>query len=107
MAHTKIGWDAHKAFVKRKNFKRANTEVHNGVLYLFGNPIVKDNGDGSISISNCGHYTLTTKERLSHFVNLFQRDHIWYLEGKEWDKPSQWTKVTDWKGKGSRNGNNS
>ncbi len=57
--------------------------VNNNTLYLFGNAIARYN-DGVLEISNAGHETVTTKERLNclltkvgYDLHLVQRNWVW------------------------------
>lgn len=63
-----------------------NTKVDSTGLYLFGNHIARDAGEGHVAISNRGWFTLTTKDRLNALcnVNISQRKGKWYLNGQEW-----------------------
>ena len=71
----KITEKAYNAFMNRERFSGNNTEVitdNSGdtIMYLFGNPIAKYNGE-NIYISAGGYKpTVTTRERLSPFVNI-------------------------------------
>jgi hypothetical protein len=64
-----------------------NTKVDSTGLYLFGNHIARDAGEGHVAISNRGWFTLTTKDRLNALCNvgISQRKGKWYLNGFEWD----------------------
>jgi ribonucleotide reductase beta subunit family protein with ferritin-like domain len=79
------------AFLNGKNFKSGNTKVYNflgqTILELHGNEIAYINKDGIISITNRGWFSNTTKERLNALpnVNIYQRNFVWYLNGKAWD----------------------
>jgi hypothetical protein len=48
---------------------------------------IKDRITNKISITNCGWFTPTTKERLNALpnVNIVQKNFVWYLNGQEWD----------------------
>ena len=54
-------------------------------MFLHGNKIAEKR-DGALWITNAGWNTVTTKERLNGLdgVTIFQRKHVWYLNGKEW-----------------------
>ena len=75
------------ALTNGRKFSSKNTKVVDGNLYLFGNHIARDAGEGHIAISNRGHFTLTTKDRLNGFrnVNVSQKNYEWSLNGKPWD----------------------
>ena len=85
--------DSISAFNNAVAFKRDNTEVkvlpNVTILYLFGNAIAYQYNDPerTLSITNCGWDTATTKERLNAIcgVNIQQIKGIWYLNGKQWD----------------------
>ena len=90
------------AFLNRRNFKKSNMEVWNGYecspqlvtkLFLHGNLIAEMDKYGTISITNAGWETNTTKERLNGLpnVSINQKNFIWYLNGKEWN--GDWIKV--------------
>ena len=68
--------DAYSAFNSRKRFKSSNTEVRvdGDVVYLLlhGNRIVKRTKDG-LFLSHAGWPTVTTRERLSPFVNTIRK----------------------------------
>ena len=85
--------DSINAFINAKEFKRDNTQVevlpNITVLYLHDNAIAYRYNDPerTLTISNCGWFTPTTKERLNALpnVNIYQRNFKWFLNGKEWD----------------------
>lgn len=78
------------AFKEGRNFKQSNTKVEvlgkTRYLYLFDNLIAIMNDTG-LSISNCGWFSNTTKERLNGLpsVSIYQRKGKWYLNGREWN----------------------
>jgi hypothetical protein len=88
-----ITLDACRAFMAAQPFKRSNTEVvvlpNVTVLKLFGNEIAYRYNDPekTLSITNCGWESSTTKERLNGIegVRIHQRKGQWYLNGKEWN----------------------
>ena len=59
------------------------------VLKLHGNAIAYKYNDPkqTLSITNCGWESNTTKERLNALpnVSIQQKNFVWYLNGKEWD----------------------
>jgi hypothetical protein len=59
------------------------------ILKLFGNEIAYRYNDPekTLSITNCGWESSTTKERLNGIegVRIHQRKGQWYLNGKEWN----------------------
>lgn len=88
----KITQESIEAFNDNSNFKKANMQVtSDGIstdLMLHGNHIATKNiRTGEISISNCGYFTQTTKERLNGIsgVHIQQKQGVWYLNGEEWD----------------------
>jgi len=74
-------------------FKRDNTEVvvlpNVTVLKLFGNEIAYRYNDPerTLSITNCGWKSNTTKDRLNAIegVSINQSKKVWYLNGEAWD----------------------
>jgi len=90
----KITRDSINAFMNDRNFKRQNMEVrinpnNQTELVLHGNVIAYRHPDlnRTISITNCGWETTTTKERLNGIegVNIVQRNFQWYLNGVAWN----------------------
>ena len=89
----KITMETGKAFNKAMPFKESNTEIivlpNVTIMKLFGNNIAYKYNDPqqTLSITNCGYSTPTTKDRLNAIdgVNIVQRNNVWYLNGKEWD----------------------
>ena len=89
----KITKESVSAFMNAQNFKKSNTEVvvltNVTVLKLFGNEIAYRYNDpeNTLSITNCGWETNTTKERLNGIprVNIYQKNWQWYLNGEEWN----------------------
>ena len=85
--------DSINAFINAKEFKRDNTQVevlpnvtvlklhNNAIAYRYNDP------ERTLTISNCGWFTPTTKERLNALpnVNIYQRNFKWFLNGKEWN----------------------
>ena len=88
-----ITLDAVYAFMNAEKFKRDNTEVevfeNVTVLKLFGNKIayLYNGPERTLSITNAGWFTNTTKERLNAIpvVHIKQRKGEWYLNGEVWD----------------------
>ena len=77
-------------FLNGKNFKSSNTVVeiqeNKSTLKLHNNSIaILENN--KLSISNCGWFSNTTKERLNGLPNVTikQKKGIWYLNEIEWD----------------------
>ena len=85
--------DACRAFIAARPFKRSNTEVvvldNVTILKLFGNEIAYRYNDPekTLTITNCGWKSNTTKERLNgiYAVRIHQRKGEWYLNGELWD----------------------
>tara|TARA_R110002126_G_scaffold19941_1_gene74485 strand:+ start:600 stop:914 length:315 start_codon:yes stop_codon:yes gene_type:complete len=88
-----------KAFMNAEKFSKSNMLVEvlpnvtilkyhgNSIAYKYNNP------KQTISITNCGWETTTTKERLNGVIELaglnigkiYQKNWQWYLDGKEWN----------------------
>jgi hypothetical protein len=89
----KITEQSVNAFMNAKKFNKGNMSVdvlpNVTVLKLHGNEIAYRYNDpkNTISITNCGWKTNTTKERLNGIpnVSIYQKDWQWYLNGKKWD----------------------
>jgi len=81
------------AFMNAKRFKKQNTVVevlpNVTILKLHGNSIAYRYNDPqrTLSVTNCGWFTPTTKERLNALpnVDIRQKNFLWYLNGKEWN----------------------
>ena len=82
-----------KAFMNATEFKKSNMEVivkpNVTILELFGNEIAYRYNDPerTLSITNCGWKSNTTKERLNALpnVSICQRAGVWFLNGEQWD----------------------
>ena len=89
----KITKEAINHFNNAKRFKKQNTEVevlpNVTILKLHGNSIAYQYNDPqrTLSITNCGWQTNTTKERLNAIkgVNIYQKNWEWYLNDVKWD----------------------
>lgn len=89
----KITQETVKAFNNSTPFKKANMEVevlpNVTIMKLHGNSIAYRYNDPekTLSITNCGWQSRTTKERLNGIegVNIYQKSGQWFLNGKEWD----------------------
>ena len=89
----KITQESVEAFMSAKVFNKSNTKVtvkpNVTILSLFGNEIAYRYNDpkNTLSITNCGWKTNTTKERLGGIpnVNICQKNGDWFLNGKIWD----------------------
>lgn len=89
----KITNDSINAFMNAKEFKRDNTHVevlpnvtvlklhNNAIAYRYNDP------ERTLTITNCGWFTPTTKERLNALpnVNIYQKNFNWFLNGKQWN----------------------
>jgi hypothetical protein len=85
--------DSVKAFMNAVPFKKSNMQVEvldnvtilslhgNAIAYLYNDP------KRTLSITNCGWFSNTTKERLNAIpgVSIQQKNFNWYLNGSEWD----------------------
>ena len=91
--------EAKNAFMHGHNFNKSNTMVifdeTKGItkMYLHGNLIAKyhsvasDEPQKGLFITNAGWFSNVTKERLNAFpfVNIYQKNFVWYLNDQEWD----------------------
>ncbi len=81
------------AFMNAKPFNKQNMSVdvlpNVTILRLHGNAIAYryNNPEKTLSITNCGWFSNTTKERLNGLpnVSIQQKNFDWYLNGKEWN----------------------
>lgn len=64
-----------------------NTKVAGGWLFLHGNHIARNAGEGRVAITNKGWFTLTTKDRLNALdnVSIVQKRGEWFLNGHRWN----------------------
>ena len=89
----KITQETVNAFNNAQAFKKANMEVevlpNVTIMKLHGNAIAYRYNDPqrTLSITNCGWESNTTKERLNalHGVNIQQINFVWYLNGEAWN----------------------
>ena len=93
----KITQESVAAFFTAKPFNKSNMEVevlaNVTIMKLFGNSIAFRYNDpqNTLSITNCGFKTNTTKERLNGVLDhighagICQRNFVWYLGGDVWD----------------------
>jgi len=89
----KITEQSINAFLNAENFNKANTSVevlpNVTILKLHNNPIAFKYNDPNetLSITNCGWFSNTTKERLNGLPNvkINQKNFEWFLNGKQWD----------------------
>ncbi|QDP60583.1 MAG: hypothetical protein Unbinned767contig1000_8 [Prokaryotic dsDNA virus sp.] len=82
----KITEDAARALRTGKRFKRANTEVDNGMMFLHGNLIAELDGH-HLRLRMCGWGTPTTRERLNGILQMLGTNaHIYQekFEQKLW-----------------------
>jgi hypothetical protein len=89
----KITKESINAFLNAKKFNKSNMIVevlpnvtilkyqNNAIAYLYNDP------KKTLSITNAGWFSNTTKERLNGLPNvrIHQKNFVWYLNGKEWD----------------------
>ena len=90
----KIAEESVKAFLNKGTLNKQNMSVffdrydYKSRMLLHNNCIATyDYQEDILSISNCGWFSNTTKERLNALpnVDIRQKDFIWYLNGKEWN----------------------
>lgn len=89
----KISRNSVNAFLNATPFKEGNTTVevleNVTILKLHDNPIAYKYNDPlkTLSITNAGWFSNTTKERLNALpnINIKQVKGVWFLNGKEWD----------------------
>ena len=88
----KITEETVNAFNNSLPFKKANMEVevlpNVTIMKLQGNSIAfrYNDPENTLSITNCGWQTNTTKERLNAIdgVSIYQKKGQWFLNGNEW-----------------------
>ena len=85
--------DSINAFLNARKFNRQNMSVevlpnvttlklhNNAIAYKYNTP------ERTLSITNCGWFSNTTKERLNGLpnVNIYQKNFKWFLNGQEWN----------------------
>ncbi len=89
----KITEQSVNAFMNAKKFSKDNMSVevlpNVTILKLHNNAIAYRYNDPkqTLSITNCGWFSNTTKERLNALpnVSICQKNWNWYLNGKEWN----------------------
>jgi len=89
----KITKESINAFLNAEKFSKQNMSVevlpNVTILKLHQNPIayLYNDPNKTLSISNCGWFTPTTKERLNALPNVYiqQKNYVWYLNGEEWN----------------------
>jgi hypothetical protein len=89
----KITKESIECFLNCKPFNKSNMQVEilpnvtllklhgNIIAYLYNDP------EKTLSITNCGWFSNTTKERLNALpkVNIYQKNYEWFLNGQKWD----------------------
>ena len=81
------------AFLNASTFSKQNMTVevlpNVTILKLHNNPIayLYNDPEKTLSITNAGWQSNTTKERLNALpnVSIQQKNFVWYLNGKEWN----------------------
>ncbi len=89
----KLTSESVNAFLNAKEFKKSNMSVtvlpNVTILKLFGNEIayLYNDPQKTLSITDAGWETVTTKERLNGIPNvkISQINGKWHLNGVEWD----------------------
>lgn len=82
-----------EAFMSATPFSKSNMSVevkpNVTILSLFGNEIAYKYNDpqNTLSITNCGWKSNTTKERLNALpnVSIYQSSGVWFLNGEQWN----------------------
>ena len=85
--------DSVDAFMSARKFRKQNMEVkvlpNVTILLLHGNEIAYryNDVDRTLSITDCGWQSVTTKERLNGIPNvqIQQKNFEWFLNGKQWN----------------------
>lgn len=88
----KITQESVNAFMNWETFSKSNMQVRKETFWyalsLHGNDIAMYNTEyRTISISNAGWFSTTTKERLNGipWVSIVQKKGTWYLNWVEWN----------------------
>lgn len=89
----KITEESVDAFMNARKFKKANMEIevlpNVTVMKLHGNPIAfrYNDPERTLSITDAGWSSNTTKERLNGIpnVSIQQKNWEWFLNGDKWD----------------------
>jgi len=89
----KITEESVDAFMNARKFKKANMEIevlpNVTVMKLHGNPIAfrYNDPERTLSITDAGWSSNTTKERLNAIpnVSIQQKNWEWFLNGEKWD----------------------
>ena len=82
-----------EAFMSATPFSKSNMSVevkpNVTILSLFGNEIAYKYNDpqNTLSITDCGWKSNTTKERLNALpnVSIYQSSGVWFLNGEQWN----------------------
>tara|TARA_R110002012_G_scaffold307294_1_gene512665 strand:+ start:145 stop:441 length:297 start_codon:yes stop_codon:yes gene_type:complete len=88
-----ITQDSVNAFLNAQKFNKQNMAVevlpNVTILKLHNNTIAYRYNDPqrTLTITNCGWFSNTTKERLNALpnVSIKQKNFVWFLNGKEWN----------------------
>ncbi len=93
----KITEQSVKAFFNAERYNKNNTRIkvldNVTVFLLHENPIAFRYNDPNrtLSISNCGWFSNTTKERLNGILShighagIYQKNFSWFLDGEKWN----------------------
>jgi len=90
----KITEQSINAFLNKGTLKKQNMNVffdrydYKSRMLLHNNCIATyDHQENILSISNCGWFSNTTKERLNALpnVDIYQKNFKWFLNGQEWN----------------------
>jgi hypothetical protein len=89
----KITIETVMAFMEARPFRKDNMTIevlpNVTIMRLFGNAIAYryNDPDRTLSVTNCGWKSATTKERLNAIpgVHIRQTKGKWYLNGEAWD----------------------
>jgi len=89
----KITEESVDAFMNARKFKKSNMEIevlpNVTVMRLHGNPIAfrYNDPERTLSITDAGWSSNTTKERLNGIpnVSIQQKNWEWYLNGQKWN----------------------
>ena len=79
-----------QAFNNGLNFRKSNMQIiatKESIRLLYQGNMIAIKENNTLKITNCGWFSNTTKERLNALsgVSLFQKNFVWYLNGKAWD----------------------
>ena len=68
-----------QAWINNQCLTIGNTSTDGTSIFLHGNKIIKRNEDGSISVTNSGWYSNTTKERLNMVCRCHRSKGQWFI----------------------------